>query len=210
MYKASLVLVCLTCAGHGRRVKNEGADDAARVLAALLLAPTPDTAFNPSGSASPLAGLRPKATAVRNRPDRHHGDVRMLFGGGDEKKEGGGGGMMDMMKAAQEYMSNPELMKKYSEAGVKVQELQKELAETEIECSTKDGGVVVTISGTSTPMDVKVSDDLCSKSAAEASEELTNAMKNAHLKSTRYAQEQMKALYEGLGLDAGAGGMPGM
>jgi DNA-binding protein YbaB len=45
-------------------------------------------------------------------------------------------------------MFNPEMMKKYSEVGVKVQQLQMELAQTEVECATKDGGVVVKVSGT--------------------------------------------------------------
>ena len=45
-------------------------------------------------------------------------------------------------------MFNPEMMKKYSEVGVKVQALQEELAATEVECATKDGGVVVKVSGT--------------------------------------------------------------
>ena len=45
-------------------------------------------------------------------------------------------------------MFNPEMMKKYSEVGVKVQALQQELAATEVECATKDGGVTVKVSGT--------------------------------------------------------------
>ena len=36
-------------------------------------------------------------------------------------------------------MFNPEMMKKYSEVGVKVQQLQEELQQTEIECSTGEG-----------------------------------------------------------------------
>ena len=44
----------------------------------------------------------------------------------------------DKIKQAQQ-MFNPEMMKKYSEVGVKVQALQAELAQTEVECATKDG-----------------------------------------------------------------------
>ena len=42
------------------------------------------------------------------------------------------------MKMAKD-MFNPEMMKKYSEVGVKVQALQTELASTEVECTTADG-----------------------------------------------------------------------
>lgn len=67
-----------------------------------------------------------------------------MFGGGGKEE---GGGFMDKIKQAQE-MFNPEMMKKYSEVGMKVQEMQTELAATEVECATKDGGVVVKVSGT--------------------------------------------------------------
>ena len=39
------------------------------------------------------------------------------------------------------------MMKKYSEVGVKVQQLQQELSQTEVECATNDGGVVVKVTG---------------------------------------------------------------
>jgi hypothetical protein len=72
-------------------------------------------------------------------------EPRMMFGGG-----GGDGeekGFMDKLKQAQQ-MFNPEMMKKYSEVGMKVQQLQEELAQTEVECASKDGAVVVKVSGT--------------------------------------------------------------
>ena len=73
-------------------------------------------------------------------------------------------------------MFNPEMMKKYSEVGEKVQNLQQELQQTEIECSTGDGKVVVKMSGTQTPVSVVVSDELCSLGAEAAGAELTTAL----------------------------------
>merc|ERR1719408_977893 len=79
--------------------------------------------------------------------------AQMLGGGGE-------GGFMDKMKAAQQ-MFNPEMMKKYSEVGQKVQALQEELAQTEIECATSDGGVVVKVTGTQVPISIEVTQALC-------------------------------------------------
>ena len=103
-------------------------------------------------------------------------------------------------------MFNPEMMKKYSEVGVKVQALQAELAQTEVECATKDGGVVVKVSGTQVPMSVTVSDALCASGVEAASAELTSALKSAHTKSGTYAQDRMRAMYDELGLSAGMAG----
>lgn len=104
-------------------------------------------------------------------------------------------------------MFNPEMMKKYSEVGTKVQELQVELAGTEVECESADGGVTVVISGTQVPMSVTVSDELVAKGAAEASAALTAALKSAHTKSGTYATEKMAALYDEMGLSAGMAGL---
>ena len=112
----------------------------------------------------------------------------------------------DKIKAAQQ-MFNPEMMKKYSEVGVKVQALQEELAQTEIECASKEGGIVVTVSGTQMPVSVTVTDDVCSGSAEAVSAELTNALKSAHAKSGKYAQDKMASVYEELGLSAGMAGV---
>ena len=101
----------------------------------------------------------------------------------------------DKLKQAQQ-MFNPEMMKKYSEVGVKVQALQAELAQTEVECATKDGGVVVTVSGTQVPVSVTVSEDLCAKGVDAVSAELTTALKSAHTKSGVYAQDKMRAMYD--------------
>ena len=102
-------------------------------------------------------------------------------------------------------MFNPEMMKKYSELGMKVQELQQELAQTEVECATKDGGVVVKISGTQVPLSVEVSDALIGSGVDQVNAELTTALKTAHTKSGSYAQEKMKSLYEEMGVAAGMG-----
>lgn len=124
----------------------------------------------------------------------------MMFGGGDKKD--GDGNFMDKLKAAKD-MFNPEMMKKYSEVGVKVQQLQEELQQTEIECSTGEGKVVVKMSGTQTPVSVTVSDEVCSMGAEAAGAELTAALKQAHAKSGKYAQEQMATLYADMGLAQG-------
>ncbi|KAL1521732.1 hypothetical protein AB1Y20_021387 [Prymnesium parvum] len=129
--------------------------------------------------------------------------VHMLGGGG-----GDGNSFMDKMKAAQQ-MFNPEMMKKYSEVGVKVQALQEELAQTEIECATADGGVVVKVSGTQVPISVEVTKELCESGSEKASADIIAALKQAHMKSGMYAQEKMKEMYEEVGLAGGLAGMGG-
>ena len=112
-----------------------------------------------------FSGLPLRAPAVVRAAN-----VQLMFGGGGDGGEGGGfmcvpmppsrtvHGLKsavvplclhrrDKIKQAQQ-MFNPEMMKKYSEVGVKVQQLQAELAQTEVECATKDSGVVVKVSGT--------------------------------------------------------------
>ena len=88
-----------------------------------------------------------------------------------------------------------------------MQSLQAELAQTEVECATKDGGVTVTVSGTQVPLSVTVSSDLCASGVETVSAELTTALKQAHAKSGLYAQDKMKEVYEELGLSAGMAGM---
>lgn len=127
---------------------------------------------------------------------------RMMFGGGGGDKDGEGGGFMDKIKQAQQ-MFNPEMMKKYSEVGMKVQQLQEELAATEVECATNDGSVVVKVSGTQVPNSVVVSEELVAKGAEACSAELTAALKSAHAKSGGYAQQKMQDLYKDMGLGDG-------
>lgn len=97
-------------------------------------------------------------------------------------------------------MFNPEMMKKYSEVGVKVQQLQQELAATEVECVTNDSSVVVKVSGTQVPMSVTVTEGLVEKGVDAVSAELTAALKSAHAKSGAYAQQRMADLYKEMGL----------
>ena len=73
--------------------------------------------------------------------------------------------------------------------------------------STADGGVTVVISGTQVPMSISVSDELVASGAAKASAELTAALKSAHAKSGKYAQDKMASLYDEMGLSAGMAGM---
>ena len=94
------------------------------------------------------------------------------------------------------------MMKKYAEVGEKVQELQQELSATEIECATKDGGVVVKVTGTQVPLSVTVSDSLVTQGADKVSAELSAALKQAHAKSGTYSQQKMAKMYEDLGLGA--------
>ena len=123
----------------------------------------------------------------------------MMFGGGGKDGEGG---FMEQMKKAQQ-MFNPEMMKKYSEVGTRIQALQAELAQTEVECATGNGGVTVKISGTQVPISVAVTDELCASGTEAVSAELTAALKQAHGKSGNYAAQKMKDLYEEMGLGQG-------
>ena len=86
--------------------------------------------------------------------------------------------------------------------------MQEELQQTEIECSTGEGAIVVKVSGTQTPVSVTVTDGVCSAGAEKASADLTAALKQAHAKSGKYAQDRMAGLYDEMGLSAGMGGMP--
>merc|ERR1719263_157050 len=96
-------------------------------------------------------------------------------------------------------MFNPEMMKKYSEVGQKVQAVQAELMGTELEIDTPDG-VVVTITAVGVPKKVTVTDDLAGKGAEKISEAVSSAMVTAHTKSTSYAQEKMREVYTELGI----------
>jgi len=128
---------------------------------------------------------------------------RMMFGGGGD---GGEAGFMDKLKAAKD-MFNPEMMKKYSEVGAKVQALQEELTQTEVECATNEGGIVVKVSGTQVPLSIEISDAMCAAGAEVLSGELSSALKQAHGKSGSYAQQRMAGLYDEMGL-AGLGAPP--
>ena len=82
---------------------------------------------------------------------------RMLFGGGGKGGEGGGLNMMETIKKAQQV-------------GVKVKALQEELAQTEIEAISADGGCTVVISGAQVPISVDVTEALLAKGSKAVSE----------------------------------------
>ncbi|EOD05340.1 hypothetical protein EMIHUDRAFT_467083 [Emiliania huxleyi CCMP1516] len=132
----------------------------------------------------PAAGLRLPAGAAASSASSSS-CCRMMFGGAGGKPdgEGGMGGFMEQMKAAKD-MFNPENMKKYAALGQKIQALQEELGQTEVEV----------------PLDVKVSDEMVAKGAEAVSAEVAAAMKQAHAKSGAYMQQRMAELYKELGI----------
>jgi DNA-binding protein YbaB len=134
----------------------------------------------------------------------------MMFGGGG--KEGGegkeGGGFMENLKKAQEMFS-PEMMQKYQQVGVKLEQVRNELAETEVACELEEG-VTVVFSGTQAPLTVTVSEQLCAAGPDAVNAAITKAMKEAHARSGKYAADQMQAVYADLGINPAAmgGGAP--
>jgi DNA-binding protein YbaB len=83
---------------------------------------------------------------------------------------------------------------------VKVKELQEELTNTEIEATSADGGVTVTISGAQVPIAVTVSDELLAQGADAVSDAVTVAVGEAHKNSVEYAKGRMSELYKDIGL----------
>lgn len=112
------------------------------------------------------------------------------------------GGLGDSLKKAQDMMKNisPEKIKKAQEMTMKMQELQKELAATEIECKSADGKITVIYTGQSVPLSVTIDAGAMSQSAPELSDALTNALKQAFINSRKHADGRMMALYEEAGL----------
>jgi len=93
-----------------------------------------------------------------------------------------------------------ETIKKAQQVGVKVKALQEELAQTEIEAISADGGCTVVISGAQVPISVEVTEALLAKGSKAVSEAVSVAAKEAHTNSVSYAQEQMATLYAEIGL----------
>jgi len=148
----------------------------------------------------PAAGLRLPAGAAASSASSSS-CCRMMFGGAGGKPdgEGGMGGFMEQMKAAKD-MFNPENMKKYAALGQKIQALQEELGQTEVEVATNEGAILVKITAMQVPLDVKVSDEMVAKGAEAVSAEVAAAMKQAHAKSGAYMQQRMAELYKELGI----------
>ena len=82
----------------------------------------------------------------------------------------------------------------------RVKELQEELTNTEIEATSADGGVTVTISGAQVPIAVTVSDELLAQGADAVSDAVTVAVGEAHKNSVEYAKGRMSELYKDIGL----------
>lgn len=143
----------------------------------------------------------------------------MLFGGGGKEGEAGGLNMMETIKKAQQacaarpWDATPPPPRRRTphwapftrtattaQVGVKVKELQEELTNTEIEATSADGGVTVTISGAQVPIAVTVSDELLAQGADAVSDAVTVAVGEAHKNSVEYAKGRMSELYKDIGL----------
>ncbi len=140
----------------------------------------------------PAAQLQSRSAAVK---------PVALFGGGNkdgnDPKEAA-----NLFKAAKD-MFNPDMMKKYAEVGEKVQALQSELSQTEVECATNEGAIVVKVTATQMPISVEISDDICQKGGDAVSAEVLTALKQARLKSGTYMQQRMTDLYKDMGIAPG-------
>ena len=127
-----------------------------------------------------------------------------LFGGGKKKEDEGG-------KAGGGNPFSLDNLKKMNEITQKTNTIQKELAGLQITGSALDGGVKVVFTGTQIPLDVVISEEAMGQSPEKLSEALTEAMKDAHTKSTETMQQKLTDFYSELGLPNmfGKGG-PGM
>merc|ERR1719352_1135460 len=128
----------------------------------------------------------------------------MFGGGGGDKNDDKEGGFLENLKKAQEMFS-PEMMQKYQQVGVKLEQVRNELAETEVACELEEG-VTVVFSGTQAPMSVTVSEELCAAGPDAVSAAIGKAMKEAHARSGKYAAQQMQSVYEELGINPNAMG----
>ncbi|KAK4530441.1 hypothetical protein CCYA_CCYA04G1298 [Cyanidiococcus yangmingshanensis] len=135
--------------------------------------------------------------SVRASEDRPGWGVRHLQSNGESKdgKAGGKGGglfgglgnLMDAMKKAQEFSKS-------------AQALQEELKNTEIEATSSDGRVRAVVSGQQIPIRVEVSDDLLAEGNPAVSDAVTEAVRNAHLKSAELMRQQLADLTQSYGL----------
>ncbi len=135
--------------------------------------------------------------ARRSKSGRHGLGARNLRANGENKdgKAGGKGGglfgglgnLMDAMKKAQEFSKS-------------AQQLQEELKNTEIEATSSDGRVRAVVSGQQVPIRVEVADDLLAEGNPAVSEAVTEAVRNAHLKSAEVMRQQLADLTQSYGL----------
>uniref|UniRef100_A0A7S2WN77 Nucleoid-associated protein n=1 Tax=Rhizochromulina marina TaxID=1034831 RepID=A0A7S2WN77_9STRA len=127
----------------------------------------------------------------------------MLFGGGGKKEDGAKKpGMGDMM----------EQFKKVQEIGRKTKELQKELAEMQIEEKSEDESVSVTISGQQAMLSAYISKDAMDAGKEEVEKRLMESLQKAHLKSFEVMNTKLMEITKDLDIPGlgGPGGMPGM
>ncbi len=93
-----------------------------------------------------------------------------------------------------------EAFKKAQQVQEGAKQLQQELDNMEIEGQSEGGLVTVVMSGNQEPKRVEIKDEARLKSAAELSELVTNAVKDAYQKSTDTMRDRMENLTSGLGL----------
>lgn len=109
------------------------------------------------------------------------------------KGQGFGFGLGKMKELAEAF-------KKAQEVQLGAKQLQEELEQMEIEGSSSDGTVKVFMSGNQEPLRVEISEDAIANGAANLSETVTAAMKDAYDKSTSMMRERMEELTSGLNL----------
>ncbi len=80
------------------------------------------------------------------------------------------------------------------------QQLQEELEKMDIEGSSADGSVKVVMSGNQEPRRVTIAPEALEKGADALSELVTEAMKDAYMKSTETMRTKMEELTSGLNL----------
>lgn len=93
-----------------------------------------------------------------------------------------------------------EAFKKAQQVQEGAKDLQQELETMEITADSDDGLVTVVMSGNQEPKSVQIKEEALSKGAEELSNIVTNAVRNAHQKSTDIMREKMENLTSGLGL----------
>lgn len=93
-----------------------------------------------------------------------------------------------------------EAFKKAQEVQEGAKRLQDELESTEIVGQSKDGLVTVKMSGNQEPRGVTIEPDAMGKTYLELSALVTEAMKDAYVKSTETMRQKMDELTSGLNL----------
>ncbi len=79
-------------------------------------------------------------------------------------------------------------------------EIQQELELMEVTGQSGDGLVIVTMSGTQEPLNVEIKPNAITNDSVALSNLVTEALKDAHKKSTEIMREKMESLTSGLGL----------